>query len=469
MRVRPTGGVDEQAGEQSRGASFSVVHLLVDAAALLLAFVAAYFVRFHAGIPAPLGVVPLGAYCLFWLVSLPVWWLIFAFHGLYFARLLESSSAEYSRLPAAVSLGAIGSMALSFLIRPLPESRLAFLFQFVFAFGFVFLGRWAVRSLGRREPASVVLIGTSPFAELLRTRLRRRFGARTSLREMSLEEASREFTAAADEAVAVPEAAYRRGRLEVVCLESPPAGLRESLFLLAYGGEARVRFIPAGEELMLGAVRFSPAYGLPEVRPKSLREVIAIRRAKRVADVLLAGVGLVVLSPLMAVAALLVRLSSPGTVFFRHLRLGTDGRAFRVLKFRTMREDVELSKEQQEHFGRAMKLADDPRATPIGAWLRRTSLDELPQLINVFRGEMSLVGPRPIVEDEMPKYGRFSRILQSFPPGLTGLWQVSGRSDVSYQERIDLDIYYIMNWSPALDAAILLRTLPALLSRRGAY
>jgi len=134
-----------------------------------------------------------------------------------------------------------------------------------------------------------------------------------------------------------------------------------------------------------------------------------------------------------------------------------------------MREDVQLTAEQRDQFEREKKLVDDPRVTRIGRWLRRTSLDELPQLINVFRGEMSFVGPRPIVSDEIAHYGRFDRILLSFPPGLTGLWQVSGRSDLSYGERIDLDVYYIMNWTPALDIAILLRTLPALLSRKGAY
>ena len=116
-----------------------------------------------------------------------------------------------------------------------------------------------------------------------------------------------------------------------------------------------------------------------------------------------------------------------------------------------------------------MKLKHDPRITGAGRWLRKTSLDELPQLLNILRGDMSFVGPRPIVPEELAKYGEWRRIFLSFPPGLTGLWQVSGRSDLSYRERIDLDIYYITNWSPALDFSIIVRTPGALLSRRGAY
>ena len=469
MTEQHTSGMEERAGRPDGMCSFSVAHLLIDAAALLLAFLAAYVVRFHAGIPAPLGAVPLSAYVLFWLVSLPAWWLIFGFSGLYFARLQETPAAEYARIPGAVSLGAIASIALSFLIRALPESRLAFLFQFVFAFAFIYLGRWLARRWQRRAAGSLLLIGASPFAEMLKSRLRRRFGAGVELIEMSVEEALKELGAGVADAKEKEGRAAELELVEVICLESLPAELRETLFLLAYSGRVRVRFLPAGEELMLGGFHFSPAYGLPEVRLKSERELVAIRRAKRVADVLVAGVALVLFSPLMAVAALLVRLSSPGPVLFRHRRLGTGGRPFDLLKFRTMREDVELSEAQKREFAREMKLVDDPRITPIGKWLRRTSLDELPQLLNVFRGEISLVGPRPIVPEEIAKYGRFGRIFLSFPPGLTGLWQVSGRSDVSYQERIDLDIYYIMNWSPPLDAAILLRTLPALLSRRGAY
>ncbi|MDI3280997.1 MAG: sugar transferase, partial [Bacillota bacterium] len=147
------------------------------------------------------------------------------------------------------------------------------------------------------------------------------------------------------------------------------------------------------------------------------------------------------------------------------------------LKFRTMIQDAEKvlrelltqNPELAAEYRRDFKLRQDPRITRVGRFLRRTSLDELPQLINVLRGEMSLVGPRPIVPEEIEKYGFWGRFLLRVPPGVTGFWQVSGRSDVDYEERIKLDMYYINNWSLGLDLAILLRTIPAVLQRKGAY
>jgi len=194
---------------------------------------------------------------------------------------------------------------------------------------------------------------------------------------------------------------------------------------------------------------------------------------KRVSD-LIGSAGLLVLAlPLLLALAAGVKLSSPGPVFFKQDRLGRGGRRFACYKFRTMVRDAEArlkaSGDLAARFGENYKIKDDPRVTRFGALLRRTSLDELPQLWNVLRGEMSLVGPRPIVEPELARYGRFADRLLTVKPGLGGLWQVNGRSDTSYPERVALDLRYIESRSLALDLRLLVRTALVVVRGRGAY
>ncbi len=194
---------------------------------------------------------------------------------------------------------------------------------------------------------------------------------------------------------------------------------------------------------------------------------------KRGLDIGGALAAVVVLSPLLCLIAVLVRVTSPGPVIYRRRVLGVGGVEFDAFKFRTMRRDAEswlaVENDLARRFRENMKLRIDPRVTAIGRVLRRLSLDELPQLFNVLRGEMSLVGPRMIAPDEGVRYGGFLSRRLSVRPGITGLWQVSGRQDVDYKTRIALDLEYIDHWSLQLDLRILLRTIPAVLSMRGAY
>lgn len=177
--------------------------------------------------------------------------------------------------------------------------------------------------------------------------------------------------------------------------------------------------------------------------------------------------------PLLLALAVGVKLSSAGPVFFRQRRLGRDGRLFWCYKFRSMVADAEHQlrsrKEIREQFDENFKIRNDPRITPFGALLRRTSLDELPQLWNVLRGDMSLIGPRPIVEPELAKYGGCAVRLLSVKPGLGGIWQVSGRSDTTYAERIAMDMQYIADRSLALDVKLLALTAWTVVRGRGAY
>jgi len=198
------------------------------------------------------------------------------------------------------------------------------------------------------------------------------------------------------------------------------------------------------------------------------------RLVKQVAERVLAGLALLVLAPLLLVLATVVRTSTRGPALFRQTRIGLDGRPFTMLKLRTMsvgsdRPDAALADRNESAGGVLFKMREDPRVTRVGRVLRRYSLDELPQLVNVVRGDMALIGPRPALPHEVERYAVDPLRRLAVRPGLTGLWQVSGRSDLSWEETVRLDLSYVDNWSLGLDARIALRTVGAVVSHRGAY
>jgi lipopolysaccharide/colanic/teichoic acid biosynthesis glycosyltransferase len=194
---------------------------------------------------------------------------------------------------------------------------------------------------------------------------------------------------------------------------------------------------------------------------------------KRVSDVAISAFLLVALAPVLAVIAAAVKVTSPGRVVFSQMRVGKDGKTFRFYKFRTMVDGAHLLHDHVAHLnecdGPALKIANDPRLHGLGPFLRRTSLDELPQLWNVLRGDMSLVGPRPALPNEVANYALpyFERF--NVMPGLTGLWQVSGRATVPFRRWMAMDVWYVRNWTPLVDLWLLARTIPAVLFREGAW
>ena len=193
---------------------------------------------------------------------------------------------------------------------------------------------------------------------------------------------------------------------------------------------------------------------------------------KRLTDIVLAGAALIILTPVMLAIALLIRLTSPGPAIFRQVRCGLNGRTFMFYKFRSMQENAHEMRESLRHLSQrelAMKIPNDPRLTGVGKWLRKFSVDEWPQLWNVVKGDMSLVGPRPAVPEEVEQYQRWQRRRLRMRPGLTCLWAVSGRDSVDFETWMKLDMQYIDSWSLALDWMIILRTIPQVLSGRGAH
>jgi exopolysaccharide biosynthesis polyprenyl glycosylphosphotransferase len=251
-----------------------------------------------------------------------------------------------------------------------------------------------------------------------------------------------------------------------------PRQLRE----LGWGLEERKANLivaPALTDIAGPRIHSTPVAGLPLIHV-DYPEFSGVRLAlKRASDVLFSAIGLLVLSPVFLVITIVIRTTSAGPAFFRQDRVGLQGAAFRMLKFRTMVADAEqqLSSllDASEGNGVLFKMRNDPRITPVGRFLRRYSIDELPQLWNVLKGDMSLVGPRPPLASEVEAYEQWVHRRLLVKPGITGLWQVSGRSDLSWEDSVRLDLYYVENWSITTDVVILWRTFKAVLAKNGAY
>jgi len=231
--------------------------------------------------------------------------------------------------------------------------------------------------------------------------------------------------------------------------------------------------VPDLFQLRLGSVDVDDLNGIPLIGFRDIAISGWKRWVKRTIDVVTALVALVVLSPVLALVGLAIVLESPGSPIFRQVRIGKGETPFVLYKFRSMHRAAQEQKQQlaalNEADGPLFKIKDDPRVTAVGRFLRRTSLDELPQLVNVLRGEMSIIGPRPPLPEEVEQYQDWHKKRLQISPGLTGLWQVSGRSELTFDEMVMLDLFYIENWSLGLDLRIALRTIPKVLLGDGAY
>jgi exopolysaccharide biosynthesis polyprenyl glycosylphosphotransferase len=277
------------------------------------------------------------------------------------------------------------------------------------------------------------------------------------------------------DAVELLKAVRRTGCDAVIALPGPELGaerLRQLSWELGAAG-VDLMLAPVLADVTAGRLAVCPVAGVPLLHLRAPRLSAPPRIPKELTDHLLAMLGLLLLAPLMVAIAVWVRLDSPGPVFFRERRIGRDSREFTLVKFRTMRRGADRRKAELAHFNaydsdRFFKIANDPRVTRAGKFLRSYSLDELPQLFNVVAGHMSLVGPRPLVKDEVARLSEDASHRHLVKPGMSGLWQVSGRSCLPANERDRLDVSYVENWSPALDLSILLRTPSAVLRRTGA-
>lgn len=270
--------------------------------------------------------------------------------------------------------------------------------------------------------------------------------------------------------------ALRRVQADTVAVAASPGISGEALRQLSYeleGTDIDLLVAPALTNITGTRVSIRPVAGLPLLHLDEPELAGSRKLLKSAFDRVLATLALVLALPVLVAIAVAIRVTSPGRALFKQERVGRDGEVFCVWKFRSMRSDAEKLKAElasrSDMTGVLFKIRQDPRVTPLGKWLRKYSLDELPQLVNVLRGEMSLVGPRPPLASEVERYEQHTKRRLLVKPGMTGLWQVSGRSDLSWDDTVRLDLQYVENWSLGLDLAILAKTVLAVAKGRGAY
>ncbi len=459
-----------------------------DVVAVALGFLLAYLIRFESGFPLfyvhEQSVVDFYSRLVFWLI--PLWLLIFAAFQLYDFHILFGGTREYAHIFNACTTGMMAVIVASFLYPDLQIARGWLLLSWVLVTGSVAVGRFTLRRVVYRMRTkgrfltAMLIVGANEEGIAIAEQLMNNPKAGVWLAGFLDDHHPEGTEVLPGLRVLGPTAAartmvHRFGVQEVVVAST--ALPRERLLALfqTFGTseDVNVRLSSGLFEIMTTGLRVKEIGNIPLLSVNKVRLTGLDVVLKTVLDYTLATLALLALWPLFLIIAIAIKRDSPGPIFYRRRVIGVGGRPFDALKFRTMYvngdEILAQHPELLEEYRRNFKLKDDPRVTRVGRFLRRTSLDELPQLINVLRGEMSLVGPRMITAEETAKYGKWRMNLLTVKPGITGLWQVSGRSDVSYEERVRMDMHYIRNYSIWLDLQILFQTVPAVLKKRGAY
>jgi exopolysaccharide biosynthesis polyprenyl glycosylphosphotransferase len=460
---------------------YRIALITLDLCAIIVATVLGYELRFG---PSDMArgsmnylLIGLGIACL-WMVALQ-------YCGGYEIRHLATGPEEAKRVLRATVI-TLGLLAAVCYATKTPVARGYVIGVIPFGAALLLTGRTAMRRFVRSRRAlgrwthRIIAVGTSESVRHLLAVTERARGA--GLRIVG---ACVEATAVGDEvAPGVPvlggvlEAAEQADRVDadVVAVTGSglgPTGVRELGWQLEGTGRGLV-MAPALTEIAGTRVRVSPVEGLPLVWLEQPQLGRLPRIVKRFVDLIGALALLLLVSPVLVVTAIAIKMTSRGPVFFRQRRLGVNGSEFTILKFRSMYEGAEakradlLELNEQDGGGVLFKIRQDPRITPVGKWIRKFSVDELPQLLHVVAGTMSLVGPRPLASADSSYTGAARRRLL-VRPGVTGLWQISGRSELSWDDAVRLDLYYVENWSLGLDLSILVRTVFAVLRRKGAY
>jgi exopolysaccharide biosynthesis polyprenyl glycosylphosphotransferase len=413
------------------------------------------------------------------LVTLPMWIVVFKLYGLYDRDLKRVSHSTVDDLPWLFHGVMIGTLLTWALFKGLPPGRLPFLA--VIAFGLTslvaisslrtFARSAAIKVLG---PERVAIVGSDHMAQLLVRKMRAH--PEYGLNPIGMILPGEQSTVPLDVPVLngsgdIAEIARREGVDRLVVSHSElPADEVVDVVRRCKGLAMKVSLLPQIFDALGPSVEIDDVEGvtLLGINPPVLGR--SSRAMKRALDIAGAATLLVVLLPVLLAVALAVKLDSRGPVFFRQSRVGKGSTRFNVLKFRTMYADAEARREEllaDSIDPNWLHLEDDPRITRVGRRLRHLSLDELPQLWNVLRGEMSLVGPRPLIEAEDKMIGGWGRSRLDLTPGITGVWQVLGRTNIPFEEMVKLDYLYVTNWSLWTDIRLLLRTLPVVITRRG--
>ena len=470
----------DRAPLRRRGGRRIALRVVADAVAVSTALFTASIVRFELMAGAPAAGVDYTAVVV---VSTPVWLMLFWLYGLYEPRQVLGPVNEFKQ----VFHGVVAGTVVIFIADSVLKLDLARGWALLaMGGGLVFVGgeRLAVRKvlhfLRRRggDPTRAIVVGTNHEAETV---------ARMLGREGWLGYRILGFV---DDGPDVPESVADHPVLgNTSDLRALIADKRATLVLIAATAlDARqinrllwdlqdegvdIQVTAGTIDVLASRMIVQSVAGVPLLYVRKTGMDRVQRTIKRTIDVIGSVLGLAVLSPLLLAIGLWIKRDSPGPAFFKQVRVGRDGRHFTCLKFRTMVQDAEERRAELEHLsegpGLLFKLKEDPRVTKAGRALRRYSIDELPQLWNVLRGDMSLVGPRPPIPSEVEQYDDWVRNRLRVKPGMTGLWQVSGRTETTFEDYVRYDLFYIQNWSLALDAWVLWRTLRAVLTAEGAH
>lgn len=468
---------------------FTVALAISDIVNILLAFRLAYIIRFDLSLSIfKLDVSPeIAFYRSLMLIILPLWIGLFAFQGLYNRNNLLGGTKEYSLLLNSSSIGIFSIITAGFLIPEFIFARGWLVASWVGAFLLPAISRFCIRRIVYVLRhfgfflSNAVIIGANDEGILLAQQLMQWKTSGFNLLgfvDKKLPSGTKVIknihclgnVEQLDEIVS-------KYNVEEVILAASAFSSRDNMLNIfkrhGTGDNLNVRFSSGMYEIMTTGLTVKEFAYVPLVTVNPVRLTGIDSLLKTILDYGITIPGLILISPLLLIIAIIVKLDSPGPILHRRRVVGVNNKEFDAYKFRTMHvngdEILTNYPDLQRELAENHKLKDDPRITRVGKIIRKLSLDEFPQLFNVLKGEMSLVGPRMITPDEIVKYRQWDQNLLTVRPGITGLWQVSGRSDISYEERVRLDMHYIRNWSIWLDLQLLLQTIPAVLRSRGAY
>ncbi len=463
--------------------------VVTDFSIIVGSVVAAFFARFGT---QDLSVPFAGLSAGYWLVAgliILTWIVILGAYRTRDARVVGVGAVEYKRVLAASAL-TFGVLAIAFFILKVDIARGFFIVALPLGVASLMVSRWAWRQWLTRQRAfgrylsQAIVVGRREDVDYVVGQIARKSGAAYNVIGVALENASTAvptITSAGKDIPVVSDLdsvanAVDALGADVVIVAGQPSGRSDYIRDLGWELEGTSAELVVASRLTNVAgprIHIRPVEGLPLMHVELPQYEGGKHIAKRMVDVVASGFALVLLAPLMLVIAIMVRLDSDGPVVFRQERVGRGGQPFVMLKFRSMvqtaEDDLAGLLDKNEGAGVLFKMKNDPRITPVGAFLRKYSLDELPQLINVFLGHMSLVGPRPPLPREVSEYAQPVHRRLFIKPGLTGMWQVNGRSNLSWEESVRLDLYYVENWSLMGDLMIMWRTVKVLVAPEGAY
>ena len=472
-----------------------VARFILDLALINAAFILAYFIRYGLEVGAEIqesNHVPLSDYFGSMVTFSVIFFVVLQFKGFYRLSRTVTFIDELGMISSAAAYAVFAMLALVFLTRPLSISRLMYLYLFPFSFALLGVSRYLARRIrqyrllrGKGVKNLLVVGATDQATRIMQAivetpslglRLAGYIDNETRFSEwiMPLRYRNGDPVPHLGALNSLPELVATLKIEEIVV--ALPANLHQTVnevINLCHEMDIEFTLVPDIFELQVNALDLQQLNGVPLIGIKDNRLTGFNYFVKRVIDFSLALVLTILAAIPMLIIAIAIKIESPGPVIFRQTRVGRNGKTFTFYKFRSMVNNADATFTDLLKFnetgGATFKMVKDPRLTRIGGFIRRCSLDELPQIFNILVGQMSFVGPRPGLEREVEKYQEWHHRRLEVTPGLTGLWQVSGRSKLTFDEMVRLDIYYAENWSVALDLKILLRTIPAVLKREGAY